>query len=62
MVAAGRREYRKVRSRRVPAAKRSKEKELELSVKICLEEELPEDPEILVNSSYLDATPPVVIV
>ncbi|KAK6140898.1 hypothetical protein DH2020_025360 [Rehmannia glutinosa] len=45
--AAGRREYRKVRSRRVAAAKKSKEKELELSVKICLEEQLPEDPEIM---------------
>ncbi|KAL1552386.1 endoribonuclease YBEY, chloroplastic-like [Salvia divinorum] len=47
VVAAGRREYRKVRSRRVAGAKKSKEKELELSVKICLEEQLPEDPEIL---------------
>ncbi|KAL2237054.1 UNVERIFIED_CONTAM: Endoribonuclease YBEY, chloroplastic [Sesamum indicum] len=46
-VAAARREYRKVRSRKVAAAKKSKEKELELSVKICLEEQLPEDPEIL---------------
>ncbi|XP_057799710.1 endoribonuclease YBEY, chloroplastic [Salvia miltiorrhiza] len=47
VVAEGRREYRKVRSRRVAAAKRSKEKQLELSVKICLEEQLPEDPEIV---------------
>ncbi|XP_042037600.1 endoribonuclease YBEY, chloroplastic-like [Salvia splendens] len=47
VVAAERREYRKVRSRRVAVAKKSKEKELELSVKICLEEQLPEDPEIL---------------
>ncbi|KAH6755113.1 haloacid dehalogenase-like hydrolase family protein [Perilla frutescens var. hirtella] len=47
VVAAGRRDYRKVRSRRVAAAKKSKEKELELSVKICLEEQLPEDPEIM---------------
>ncbi|PIN24725.1 Sugar-phosphatase [Handroanthus impetiginosus] len=46
-VLAARREYRKVRSRRAAAAKKSKEKELELSVKICLEEQLPEDPEIL---------------
>ncbi|KAK4388797.1 Endoribonuclease YBEY, chloroplastic [Sesamum angolense] len=46
-VPAARREYRKVRSRKVAAAKKSKEKELELSVKICLEEQLPEDPEIL---------------
>ncbi|CAA0810545.1 haloacid dehalogenase-like hydrolase family protein [Striga hermonthica] len=45
---AARREYRKVRSRRSSAAKRkSKEKELELSVNICLEEQLPEDPEIM---------------
>lgn len=48
VTAAARREYRKVRSRRVAAAKKSKEKELELSVNICLEEQLPEDPEILV--------------
>ncbi|KAI3468172.1 hypothetical protein Pfo_024835 [Paulownia fortunei] len=47
VAAAARREYRKVRSRRVAAAKKSKEKELELSVKICLEEQLPEDPEIM---------------
>ncbi|KAG6409581.1 hypothetical protein SASPL_127621 [Salvia splendens] len=47
VVAAERREYRKVRRRRVAAAKKTKEKELELSVKICLEEQLPEDPEIL---------------
>ncbi|KAL7122000.1 hypothetical protein ACP275_01G018500 [Erythranthe tilingii] len=46
MAAAGR-EYRKVRSRRVAAAKKNKEKELELSVNICLEEQLPEDPEIM---------------
>ncbi|KAK4419915.1 Endoribonuclease YBEY, chloroplastic [Sesamum alatum] len=46
-VVAGRREYRKVRTRKVAATKKSKEKELELSVKICLEEQLPEDPEIL---------------
>lgn len=53
VVAAGRREYRKVRSRRVPAsAKKSKEKELELSVKICLEEQLPEDPEIMVMTQF----------
>lgn len=65
MVTAGRREYRKVRSRRVAAAKKSREKELELSVKICLEEQLPEDPEIMVNRlnfrSCLYATPPVVL-
>lgn len=49
-VVAARREYRKVRSRRVAAANKNKEKELELSVKICLEEQLPEDPEIMVLS------------
>ncbi|KAL8513630.1 hypothetical protein ACS0TY_012931 [Phlomoides rotata] len=37
----GRREYRKTRSRRVTAAKKSKEKELELSVQNCLEEQFP---------------------
>ncbi|XP_073316000.1 endoribonuclease YBEY, chloroplastic-like isoform X2 [Primulina huaijiensis] len=45
--ASSRRDYRKVRSRRVNATKKKKEKELELSVKICLEEQLPEDPETL---------------
>ncbi|EPS68728.1 hypothetical protein M569_06040, partial [Genlisea aurea] len=45
-VSTARREYRKGRSRKVAAAARSKEKELELSVKICIEEQLPEDPEI----------------
>ena len=43
-VRAGQREYRKVR-RRAPKAK---EKELELCVDICIEEDLPDDPEILV--------------
>lgn len=47
VASAGRREYRKVRTKRVAAAKKSKGKELELSVKICLEEQLPEDPEIM---------------
>ncbi|GER25606.1 haloacid dehalogenase-like hydrolase family protein [Striga asiatica] len=48
VTAAARREYRKIRSRRSSAATRkSKEKELELSVNICLEEQLPEDPEIM---------------
>ncbi|KAL3844209.1 hypothetical protein ACJIZ3_001612 [Penstemon smallii] len=45
VVAAARREYRKVRNRKL--AKKSKEKELELSVQICVEEQLPEDPEIM---------------
>jgi len=43
----GKREYRKVRSR----TPKSKKKELELSVPICIEESLPDDPEILVSSS-----------
>ncbi|KAK4490982.1 hypothetical protein RD792_001703 [Penstemon davidsonii] len=45
VVAAARREYRKVRNRKL--AKKSKEKELELSVQIAVEEQLPEDPEIM---------------
>ncbi|XP_051137274.1 endoribonuclease YBEY, chloroplastic [Andrographis paniculata] len=45
LAAAAKREYRKFRGRR--AAKKSKDKELELSVRICLEEQLPEDPEIM---------------
>lgn len=39
----GKREYRKVRSR----TPKRKKKELELSVPICIEESLPDDPEIL---------------
>ncbi|CAI9757082.1 unnamed protein product [Fraxinus pennsylvanica] len=46
-LAVSRREYRKVRSRRPAAARKSKERELELSVQICIEEQLPEDSEIL---------------
>ncbi|CAN4128329.1 unnamed protein product [Withania somnifera] len=42
-VFASQREYRKFRKR--PSKK--KEKELELSVKICIEEQLPDDPEIV---------------
>ena len=53
IVSASNREYRKVRRR--PA--KSKEKQLELSVSICIEEELPDDPEILVK--YLNLTLPV---
>ena len=45
----GQREYRKVR-RRVP---KRKIKELELNVSICIEEELPDDPEVLVSLSSL---------
>ncbi|XP_075107125.1 endoribonuclease YBEY, chloroplastic [Nicotiana tabacum] len=44
-VFASQRDYRKFRKR--PLKKRDKEKELELSVKICIEEQLPDDPEIL---------------
>lgn len=42
--ASQQREYRKVRRRAV----KSKEKELELNVSICIEEDLPDDPEVLV--------------
>lgn len=52
IVLASNREYRKVRRR--PA--KSKEKQLELRVSICIEEELPDDPEILVK--YLNLTLP----
>jgi hypothetical protein len=47
---ASHRGYRKVRQR-PPAARRSKEKDLELSVSICIEEGLPNDPEILVKET-----------
>lgn len=43
------------KARRRPAAKKQpppKERQLELDVKICLEEELPDDPEVLVSSSF----------
>jgi hypothetical protein len=46
---ASQREYRKVRRR----AAKSKEKELELNVSICIEEDLPDDPELLVLSISL---------
>lgn len=46
-ICAWQRDYRKVRRR----APKSKDKELELNVSICLEEELPDDPEILVTLS-----------
>ena len=46
-VFASQRGYRKVRRR--PA--KSKEKELELSVNICIKEQLPDDPEILGSHS-----------
>lgn len=44
-VFAAQRDYRKARRR----AFKSKEKELELNVSICIEEGLPEDPEVLVG-------------
>lgn len=47
--AAGQRGYRKVRRR---ATAKSKQKELELNVSICIEEELPDDPEILVPPRF----------
>ncbi|KAL8537308.1 hypothetical protein ACS0TY_012456 [Phlomoides rotata] len=59
VVAAGRREYRRTRSRRVATAKKSKEKELELSVQICLEEQLPEDPEILGTAEIMRLNVPM---
>lgn len=43
------------KARRRPAAKKQpppKERQLELDVKICLEEELPDDPEVLVSSFF----------
>ncbi|KAL4585897.1 hypothetical protein LXL04_010524 [Taraxacum kok-saghyz] len=45
-VSASQRGYRKVRGR-LAARKREKGKELEVDVRICLEEQLPDDPEIL---------------
>ncbi|XP_004498456.1 endoribonuclease YBEY, chloroplastic-like [Cicer arietinum] len=53
--AGGHREYRKVR-RRTP---RSKQKELELSVDICIEEDLPDDPEILSIAEMLRLNVPM---
>lgn len=47
---AAQRGYRKVRRRAVP---KIKEKGLELNVSICIEEKLPDDPEILVNSQFV---------
>lgn len=46
-ICAAQRDYRKVRRR--PG--KSKEKELQLNVSICVEEQLPDDPEILVAIS-----------
>lgn len=44
-ICAAQRDYRRVRRR----APKRKDKELELNVSICIEEELPDDPEILVS-------------
>ncbi|KAL8226803.1 hypothetical protein R6Q57_016635 [Mikania cordata] len=46
-VYASQRGYRKVRGRSLARKKKEKEKELELDVKICVEEQLPDDPEIM---------------
>lgn len=42
------REYRKMRRRTTKT--KEKEKEIELDVSICIEEDLPDDPEVLVSS------------
>ncbi|OMO86632.1 hypothetical protein COLO4_21003 [Corchorus olitorius] len=55
IISASKREYRKVRRR--PA--KSKEKQLELSVSICIEEELPDDPEILSIAELLRLNVPM---
>ncbi|KAJ9701878.1 hypothetical protein PVL29_003902 [Vitis rotundifolia] len=54
-ILASQRGYRKLRRR--PA--KSKEKELELGVKICIEEELPDDPEILNIAEMLRLDVPI---
>ncbi|KAI4316079.1 hypothetical protein L6164_024096 [Bauhinia variegata] len=54
-VRAEKREYRKVRRR----APKVKEKKLELSVDICIEEELPDDPEILSIAELLRLNVPM---
>ncbi|KAI7757236.1 hypothetical protein M8C21_023757 [Ambrosia artemisiifolia] len=46
-VYASQRGYRKVRGRTSAVRRKDKGKELELDVKICIEEQLPDDPEIL---------------
>ncbi|KAK1408146.1 hypothetical protein QVD17_39780 [Tagetes erecta] len=46
-VYASQRGYRKVRGRPAARKKKDKAKELELDVKICIEEQLPDDPEVL---------------
>nr|XP_023923056.1 endoribonuclease YBEY, chloroplastic-like isoform X2 [Quercus suber]POE97294.1 sugar phosphatase yida [Quercus suber] len=52
---ASQREYRKVRRR----AAKSKEKELELNVSICIEEDLPDDPEVLSIAEMLRLNVPM---
>ncbi|RVW79227.1 Endoribonuclease YBEY, chloroplastic [Vitis vinifera] len=52
-ILASQRGYRKLRRR--PA--KSKAKELELGVKICIEEELPDDPENFATNAYDDLFP-----
>ncbi|XP_020217266.1 endoribonuclease YBEY, chloroplastic-like isoform X2 [Cajanus cajan] len=54
-VRAGQREYRKTRRR----APKNKEKELQLCVDICLEEDLPDDPEILSIAELLRLNVPM---
>ena len=48
-VFAEQRGYRKVRRR----VAKSKQKELELNVSICIEDELPDDPEVLVHILFI---------
>ncbi|KAJ7965915.1 haloacid dehalogenase-like hydrolase family protein [Quillaja saponaria] len=55
IVRGSQRDYRKVRRR----AAKSKEKELQLSVDICIEEELPDDPEILSIAEMLRLNVPL---
>ncbi|XP_048332148.1 endoribonuclease YBEY, chloroplastic isoform X1 [Ziziphus jujuba] len=54
-ICASQRDYRKVRRR----AAKSKEKELELNVSICIEEDLPDDPEILSIAEILRLNVPM---
>ncbi|KAB1204333.1 Sugar phosphatase YidA [Morella rubra] len=54
-VRASQRDYRKVRRR----ASKSKEKELELNVSICIEEDMPDDPEVLSIAEMLRLNVPM---
>ncbi|KAJ4708127.1 haloacid dehalogenase-like hydrolase family protein [Melia azedarach] len=56
-VLAAQRGYRKVRKR----AAKSKEKQLELNVSICIEDELPDDPEILSIAELLRLNAPMLM-